>query len=66
MLHNSEDFFATLGLGVMAMEHLKSEGDINLTSRRTEWMAQNLDPETRYWLEEDARYFYIKHFLRPA
>lgn len=48
------------------MEHLKSEGDINLTSRRTEWMAQNLDPETRYWLEEDARYFLHQALSTPC
>ncbi|MSU04105.1 MAG: aminotransferase class III-fold pyridoxal phosphate-dependent enzyme, partial [Pedosphaera sp.] len=50
----------------MAMEHLKSEGDINLTSHRTEWMAQNLDEETRYWLEEDARYFLHQALSTPC
>lgn len=48
------------------MEHLKSEGDINLTSARAEWMSENLDAPTRQWLDEDARYFLHQALSTPC
>ena len=35
----------------------RSEGDINLSDRRTAWQAQHLDDTTRLLLAEDARWF---------
>jgi 4-aminobutyrate aminotransferase len=44
----------------------KSEGDINLSPRREEWQAANLDAETRALLEEDARYFLHQSLSTPC
>ena len=44
----------------------KSEGDINLSPRREEWQAANLDAETRTLLEEDARYFLHQSLSTPC
>jgi 4-aminobutyrate aminotransferase len=44
----------------------KSEGDINLSHRRDEWQAANLDAETRALLEEDARYFLHQSLSTPC
>jgi len=43
-----------------------SEGDINLSPRRVEWQAANLDAETRALLEEDARYFLHQSLSTPC
>jgi len=40
----------------------KSEGDINISPRRTEWQENHLDAETLALLEEDACYF-LKHSM---
>ena len=45
---------------------LKSEGDINLTSLRSAWLGQNTDEETKYWLEEDAKYFLHQSLSTPC
>ncbi len=45
---------------------LDSEGDLNLTPRRAAWLADNLDPETRAWLDEDARYFMHQSLSTPC
>jgi 4-aminobutyrate aminotransferase len=47
-------------------EHLKSEGDLNLSSRRLDWMRENIDGETRSWLEEDAKYFLHQSLSTPC
>ena len=44
----------------------KSEGDINLSPRREEWQAANLDAETRALLGEDARYFLHQSLSTPC
>ncbi len=44
----------------------RSEGDINISPRRTEWQAKHLDAETRALLEEDARYFLHQSLSTPC
>ena len=44
----------------------RSEGDINISPRRTEWQAKHLDAETLALLEEDARYFLHQSLSTPC
>ena len=44
----------------------RSEGDINISLRRTEWQENHLDEETRALLEEDARYFLKQSLSTPC
>ena len=44
----------------------QSEGDTNLSDRRVEWQAANLDDRTRTLLEEDARYFLHQSLSTPC
>jgi 4-aminobutyrate aminotransferase len=46
--------------------HLRSEGDLNLSSRRRDWLQENIDPETRRWLDEDAKYFLHQSLSTPC
>jgi 4-aminobutyrate aminotransferase len=48
------------------LEALKSEGDINLTAARKAWSAENIDAETRQWLELDAKYFLHQSLSTPC
>ena len=48
------------------LDHLKSEGDLNISPRRAAWSAENLDPKTRHWLEQDARYFLHQSLSTPC
>lgn len=50
---------------LMAVQH-KSEGDVNISDRRTEWQRSNLDDLTRSLLEEDARYFLHQSLSTPC
>lgn len=43
-----------------------SEGDVNLSSRRAEWVEKNLDEETRRLLEEDSRLFLHQSLSTPC
>jgi 4-aminobutyrate aminotransferase len=44
----------------------RSEGDINISPRRSEWQGKNLDTETRALLEEDERYFLKQSLSTPC
>jgi 4-aminobutyrate aminotransferase len=44
----------------------KSEGDINISPRRSEWQEKYLDAETQALLEEDARYFLKQSLSTPC
>lgn len=44
----------------------KSEGDINISPRRDEWQAANIDAKTRTLLDEDARYFLHQSLSTPC
>ncbi|MBI2927772.1 MAG: aspartate aminotransferase family protein [Verrucomicrobia bacterium] len=49
-----------------ALDHLKSEGDLNLSPHRAAWAAQHLDAETRRWLEKDAKHFLHQSLSTPC
>jgi len=44
----------------------RSEGDINISPRRTEWQERNLDSGTQALLEEDERYFFKQSLSTPC
>jgi len=44
----------------------KSEGDINLSKYRNEWIEKNIDPETLKLLEEDSEYFLHQSLSTPC
>ena len=44
----------------------QSEGDLNISPRRVAWSTENLDPKTRHWLEQDARYFLHQSLSTPC
>ncbi|NJN82106.1 MAG: aspartate aminotransferase family protein [Caldilineaceae bacterium] len=48
------------------LSHLKSESDINLSSRRDAWIANDLNDETRALLDADARYFLHQSLSTPC
>jgi 4-aminobutyrate aminotransferase len=48
------------------LERLKSEGDLNLSPHRQAWASANIDPETRDWLEQDAKYFLRQSLSTPC
>src|SRR5882762_5334198 len=48
------------------LDHLKSEGDLNISPQRSAWAKQHLDEETRRWLEEDALYFLHQSLSTPC
>ena len=43
-----------------------SEGDINLSARRADWIERNLDEETRSLLDEDSRIFLHQSLSTPC
>ncbi|MHC1728138.1 MAG: aspartate aminotransferase family protein [Syntrophobacteraceae bacterium] len=49
----------------MPVQH-KSEGDVNISPRRTEWQRSHLDEQTQTLLEEDARYFLQQSLSTPC
>jgi len=48
------------------LDHLKSEGDINLSIHRQNWLTEYLDDQTRHWLAEDAKYFLHQSLSTPC
>ena len=49
------------------MESLRqTEGDINISPKRTKWQEKNIDDESRLLLEEDARYFLKQSLSTPC
>ncbi len=50
----------------MDSDKLKSEGDVNFTPARTAYNQKNIDEETQYWLDEDARYFLRQSLSTPC
>src|SRR5690242_17112386 len=48
------------------MDHLKSEGDINISAHRKAWSQGFIGDETRHWLEEDAKYFLHQSLSTPC
>lgn len=44
----------------------KTEGDINITPARKEWLANDADAKTRALLDKDARYFFHQSLSTPC
>jgi len=49
-----------------SIDHLRSEGDLNLGGRRAAWSREHIDGDTRRWLELDARYFLHQSLSTPC
>ncbi len=47
-------------------ERLRSEGDLNISSRRAAWQKDRLDEETRRWLAQDAEFFLHQSLSTPC
>jgi len=47
-------------------ESMQSEGDLNISARRTAWAKENIDAETQRWLDLDARYFLRQSLSTPC
>ena len=48
------------------MANRRSEGDVNLSERRSAWSEKNIDPETRALLERDAKCFLHQSLSTPC
>ncbi len=48
------------------IEHLKSEGDLNISPRRAEWARGHIGAETQAILDEDAKYFIHQSLSTPC
>jgi 4-aminobutyrate aminotransferase len=48
------------------LEHLGSEGDVNLSPRRRAWAAEHITPQTQALLEADARHFLHQSLSTPC
>jgi 4-aminobutyrate aminotransferase len=44
----------------------ESEGDVNTSPNRTGWEREEIDPESRHWLDEDARWFLHQSLSTPC
>lgn len=49
-----------------ALDHLKSEGDLNISPRRAEWSRAHIGAETRALLDADAKYFIHQSLSTPC
>src|ERR1700688_2589627 len=48
------------------LNHLKSEGDLNLSDHRQAWSRDSITEKPRHWLEEDAKYFLHQSLSTPC
>lgn len=48
------------------LDHLRSEGDLNLSPRRAAWAADAIDPKTRALLDRDAAVFLHQSLSTPC
>lgn len=48
------------------LNHLRSEGDVNLSPRRRAWSAEHIGPRTQSLLEADARHFLHQSLSTPC
>ncbi len=44
----------------------KSEGDLNLSEHRQQWLDAHIDDESQEWLDEDRRYFLRQSLSTPC
>lgn len=47
-------------------EKLRSEGDVNISPRRSAWADRHIDSETREWLRKDEQYFLRQSLSTPC
>ncbi len=52
--------------GIESIDHLRSEGDLNISPRRQAWASENIDPETAAMLAEDEQYFVHQSLSTPC
>ncbi len=50
----------------LALAHLRSEGDLNISRHRQAWLADEIDANTQAILDEDARYFLHQSLSTPC
>lgn len=48
------------------MNHLQSEGDLNISPRRVAWAKEHIDPDTQQWLDADAAVFLHQSLSTPC
>jgi 4-aminobutyrate aminotransferase len=48
------------------LEGFRSEGDLNISSHRRDWLEKHIDAETQRWLELDAKYFLHQSLSTPC
>ncbi|HMI95116.1 MAG TPA: aspartate aminotransferase family protein, partial [Micropepsaceae bacterium] len=48
------------------LDHLRSEGDVNLSPRRRAWSTEHIGPRARTLLEADARHFLHQSLSTPC
>ena len=48
------------------LDNLQSEGDLNITPHRREWVKKHIDSETQRWLDLDAKYFLHQSLSTPC
>lgn len=51
---------------IEALDHLRSEGDLNLSPHRRAWADGNLEAETQRMLDDDAKYFLHQSLSTPC
>ncbi|HAB15543.1 MAG TPA: aspartate aminotransferase family protein [Verrucomicrobiota bacterium] len=49
-----------------ALDSLRSEGDVNLSSRRADWAADHIGPKTQALLDSDANHFLHQSLSTPC
>ncbi len=55
-----------MDLGTKNLDHLRSEGDLNISPRRQAWSEANIDPDTAALLAEDEKYFLHQSLSTPC
>ena len=48
------------------LKNLQSEGDLNISPRRTAWTREYINAETQHWLNEDANFFIHQSLSTPC
>ena len=48
------------------LDRLRSEGELNISPRGRAWRREQLDGDTKHWLEEDAKYFLHQSLSTPC
>src|SRR5437667_5313109 len=57
---------ATRRVRVPDVSAFKSEGDLNLSPHRQQWLDAHIDDESQEWLEDDANYFLRQSLSTPC